>query len=165
MSKKVGIVFFSKDGSTKVLANLLAKKHDGEVIELIEKSKRNKMLSFIIKGYQASKKKEVELVGESYKKIDEFDKIYLCTPIWANNGTPAINAFLNNVDLSGKQIVILTVKGYTPTEKIKKCHDYLEKIVADKNGKVVSSIDVHGASIGKTATIEHIEEQITAFDI
>jgi len=34
MDKEIGIVYYSKDGSTRLLAQLLREKHGGKIIEL-----------------------------------------------------------------------------------------------------------------------------------
>ncbi|MFZ7121201.1 MAG: flavodoxin family protein [Eubacteriaceae bacterium] len=162
MSNNIGIVFFSKDGSTKVLANILAIKNKAKILELIEKNKKSNMIT---RSINATRKKSVELVDEPHKNINNFNKLYLCTPIWASNGTPAMNAFINNSDFDGKEIVIITVKGFSPSNMLQKTHKYLSDLVESRNGKVVKCVDIHGAGIGKTASDKHIKEQIENLNI
>jgi hypothetical protein len=159
MSSDIGVVYFSKDGSTKVLANLLVSKYDAEIIELVEKSKLN-MLGKVVK---AVRKKSVDLKGEPYNKIDGFTKLYLCTPIWASNGTPAMNAFIEKADFTGKDVTIVTVKGYP--KSVEATHAYLTTSVANSKGKVTNCYDVRGAAMGKTVSKEELQKQLDSLDI
>jgi flavodoxin len=159
MSNEVGVVFFSKDGSTKVLASLLGSKYDAEIVELVEKSKTN-MFGKVVK---AVRKKSVALKGEPYNKIDGFEKLYLCTPIWASNGTPAMNAFIEKADFTGKDVMIVTVKGYP--KSVEATHAYLTSSVAKSKGKVSNCYDVRGVAIGKTATKESLQKQLDSLNI
>jgi len=162
MSKNTGIVYFSRDGSTRVLAELLGKKYDADVIELTEKGKKS---GFFKGASKASKKQSIELEGQPYNKIDSYTKLYLCTPIWAFNGTPAMNAFIDNADFTDKEIAIVTVKGFAPDGAMGKTHTFLTESVEKKNGKVSACFDVHGAMIGKAASEAHIMEQINTYGI
>lgn len=157
MSKGTGVIYFSRDGSTRVLAEILGKKHNADVIELIEKGKKS---GFFKGASKASKKQSIELEGEPFNKINSYTKLYLCTPIWAFNGTPAMNAFIENADMSNKEIVIVTVKGFAPDGSMGKAHAFLTESVTKRGGKVIDCLEVHGAAIGKTASVDHMEEQI-----
>ena len=157
MSNKTGVIYFSKDGSTKLLAALLAEKHSAETIELKVKDYKSNM---IMDSVQATGKKSAELEDKPYDNIAGYDKIYLCTPIWASNGTPAMNAFIENADFTDKEVVIITVKAFMPTGMLKGTHEYLANNVMNNNGKVIDCFDVHGAVMGKTASAAHIKDQI-----
>lgn len=162
MSNRTGIVYFSKDGSTKILANILAKKYDAKVIELIEMEKK---AGIIVNSIRATKKKSVTLVGDPSQDINDLTKLFLCTPIWASNGTPAMNSFIENTDFDSKEVVIITVKAFTPSNKLKKVYKYLSDLVVSKSGNVVECFDIHGAGVGKTANSSHILEQIDNLNI
>lgn len=162
MSKDTGIIYFSRDGSTRVLAKLLGEKHDADIIELTEKGKKS---GFFKGASKATKKLTVELEGEPYNNIASYKKLYLCTPIWAFNGTPAMNAFIENADFADKEITIITVKGFAPDGAMGKTQAFLTESVEKKNGKVAKCLEVHGAAIGKTASEEHIAEQMEKLGI
>ena len=162
MSKDTGVIYFSRDGSTRVLAEMLGKKYDADVIELTESGKKS---GFFQGASKANKKQSVELTGEPYNKIDTFKKLYLCTPIWAFNGTPAMNAFIENADFTDKEIVVITVKGFAPDGALGKTHTFLTDSVEKKNGTVSACYDVHGAMIGKAASEAHMKEQIDKLKI
>lgn len=162
MSKDTGVIYFSRDGSTRVLAKLLGEKYEADVIELTEKGKKS---GFFKGASKASKKQGIELEGEPFNKIEDYKKLYLCTPIWAFNGTPAMNSFIDKADFTDKEITIITVKGFAPDGAMGKTHAFLTESVEKKNGKVIKCLEVFGAKIGKTAGEEAMAEQITKLDI
>jgi len=69
-----------------------------------------------------------------------------------------MNGFIKSTGFTDKTVVIATVRGFSkpPT----KAHKYLSDLVESKNGKVVKILDIHGASVEKTASEGHIKNQI-----
>ena len=141
-----GIVYYSKNGNTKILAELLAEKYDGKIINLEEKEKRKGILGFLKSGFQASKRKQSKLINTPWDEISNFDKLYICTPIWAGNITPAMNTFMANADLTNKEIIIVTVMADPKLNGVEKSHKYLSDLVAEKGGSVIKCIGLNGTS-------------------
>jgi len=160
MEKKIAVVYFSKDGSTEQLAKVLQKRKDADVIRLIEANPKGNLLT---RGWRASKRMGCKLVGTPEVEAEEYESLILCTPIWAFNGTPAMTEFINNSDFKGKDIDIVTVKGYP--DSVEKIHKYLKGQVESKNGVVKNCYDVTGAGIGKTVSLEDVEKQVETLDI
>lgn len=154
------IIYYSKDGSTRVLAQILKKQTEGKVIELIEQKNRKGVGGFIKSGYEAIKQKSSKLINEPWNEINEYTEIYLCTPIWANNGTPAINTFLDYGDLAGKEVTIFTLMADPKLAGVEKTHEHLTKRVKEKGGRVKKCVALHGASLGKCADEEHLMNQL-----
>jgi len=160
MEKKIAVVYFSKDGSTEQLAKVLQKRKDADVIRLIEANPKGNLFT---RGWRASKRKGCKLIGTPEVEADRYESLILCTPIWAFNGTPAMMEFIKNSDFKGKDIDIVTVKGYP--DSVEKIHKYLKELVESKNGAVKNCFDVTGAGIGKTASLEDVEKQVSTLDI
>ncbi|MDC7220754.1 MAG: hypothetical protein PQJ59_12540 [Spirochaetales bacterium] len=154
---KRAIVFFSRDGSTRIAAEILGEKLEGTLIELIPRKKRG----FIRSAYGAIKKKNIPLEGAPEQEIVSYDQILLGTPVWASNGTPAINTFLERADFSGKEVSIFTVQADPEREGSREIHDYLAAKIREKGGKEpIKRYAFHGARPGKTSPRSHLEEQI-----
>jgi len=128
MSKNV-IVFYSKDNNTRTAAKLVSERIEAQIVELIETKKGN----FI----QALRKKGSKLQGNPWDEIKDADSIILMFPIWASNGVPAMNAFLDHADFMGKKVSIITLQQFEDLRNSGKVHDYVQKRVEDKGGKVV----------------------------
>lgn len=128
MSKNV-IVFYSKDNNTRTAAKLVAEKIEAPIVELIETKKGN----FI----QALRKKGSSLQGNPWDEIKDAESVYLMFPIWASNGVPAMNAFLEHADFQGKTVSIITLQQFEDLRNSDKVHAYVQKCVEEKGGKVV----------------------------
>jgi len=154
-----GIVFYSKNGNTEIVAELLNEKYDGMIIKLEETCKRRGFFGFLKSGFQAVRKKQSKLVGEPWSKAADCSKLYLCTPIWAGNAVPAMNTFLANTDFSGKEVTIVTVMADPKLEGAQKVHEYLSQIVKEKGGSVEKCIGINGSSPFEKGDKNHIKRQ------
>jgi len=155
----VGIVYYSKNGNTEILAELIKEKYDGKIVKLEEKGKRRGPFGFIRSGYQASTRKQSKLVNTPWDEIHEFDKLYLCTPIWAGNPTPAMNTFMAYADLTNKEVVIATLMADPKLNGIEKAHGYLSDLVKEKGGTVVKCVGLNGTSPSQKGEKNHIKRQ------
>ena len=120
-------------------------------------------MNFFTKSIRAFLKKGTELKGTPYTEAKSYDELYLCTPIWALNGTPAMISFINNVDFTDKSIKILTVRGFP--DSVSGTHKYLSNKIKSRNGNVIATYDIKGAPIGKTTTLSNIQDQIKKLKI
>lgn len=155
------VVFFSRNGSTRGAAALLASRLDAEMIEL----KPLKKTGFLRSGYMAAKKKGTELVGDPWQACEDKDLLILGTPVWAGNGTPAINSFLDKADLKGKKIYLFTLQADPRMEKAPAIHAYLSSRVEAAGGVVSGTVALHGASPGKTADEAQYKEKVDNWEI
>lgn len=137
------IVFYSKDGNTKAGAVMLSEKIGAPCIELKEVKKGN----FI----QALFKKSTQLIGNPWTEIAKYQRIYLMFPIWASNGVPAMNAFLEKAELKGKEVVIITFQQFEDLRNSDKVHQYVSDLVINNEGKVIDKIALIGGKMNQFA--------------
>ncbi|HSW35318.1 MAG TPA: hypothetical protein VLH18_01805, partial [Candidatus Limnocylindrales bacterium] len=144
---------------TKTGAEFIAAKLDAELIELVETEERGGITGFLKSGYQAASKKKSELKGEPWKQIERHTKLYLLTPIWAGNGTPAMSAFLDKADFTGKEVIVATFQYDQKGSGSAKVHAYMKEKIESGGGKYLKGIALHGAPPGKFAGMEYIQMQ------
>lgn len=142
----IGIVYYSKNGNTEIAAELLAQKYKGRIFILEEKYRRKGLFGFIKSGFQAATKKQSVLLNTPWNELKEYDRLYLCTPIWAGSITPAMNTFVANSDLTDKEITIVTVMADPKLKGVEKAHEYLSDLVKKKGGTVVKCVGLSGSS-------------------
>lgn len=156
MGKSI-IVFFSKDGNTRLGATLLNGKLNGTVLELKEARKGNFL--------QALFKKGTPLVGSPWLEIADARQIYLMLPIWASNGVPAMNTFLEHADFTDKEVCIITFQQFTDLRGSENVHKHLSDLVAKKHGIVRAAYALIGGKMGLCASEQMIAEQIEKVQI
>lgn len=154
------VVYFSKSNNTRTGAEFLAEKISADMIELTEKKDRKGFYGFIKSGFQAVTKKSSDLTGDPWDLISGFPEIYLMTPIWAGNGTPAMNRFINKADFSGKKVVLITFQADIKKESSAKVHNYYKSKIEERGGNSFEAIALHSTLPGKYAGKEYIHTQL-----
>ncbi|MCD6140431.1 MAG: flavodoxin family protein [Thermococcus sp.] len=89
---KTLVVFYSRSGTTKRVAQEVAKALNADIDELIDKKSRKGILGFLRAGYDATRGKTTEIEFE--KDPYDYDLVIVGTPIWNSRVTPAIRTYL-----------------------------------------------------------------------
>ncbi len=89
---KTLVVFYSRSGTTKRVAQEVAKALNADIDELIDKKSRKGVLGFLRAGYDATRGKTTEIEFE--KDPYDYDLVIVGTPIWNGRVTPAIRTYL-----------------------------------------------------------------------
>jgi hypothetical protein len=155
------IVFFSKSGNTRFAAQELAKRLDAEAVELKERGARKGIFGFLSGGFQSVSGKASELTDSPWNELSGHDTVYLMTPIWAGNTTPAMNGFLVKADLRGKTVHGITFQADPDGRGSEKAHDHMKRRIQDRGGTPGNFYALHSANPGKFAGPEKLLEQIS----
>ena len=108
-NKHILIVYFSHKGNTQKLANYIHKKVGGNIVEiqmLSPYSTDNKSCED-----QVLKEQEDDYRPDIKTKVDDiesYDVILIGSPIWWFEVAPPVKTFLENVNLSGKEVGLFT---------------------------------------------------------
>lgn len=90
---KTLVVFYSRDGHTKKVAEDIAKILNADIDEIIDAKSRKGVIGWIIAGKDAMRKKPTEI---GFKKSpSEYDLVLIGTPVWAFTMTPAVRTYLS----------------------------------------------------------------------
>ena len=147
--KKI-VAFYSKDGNCKALAKALSDKYDCELLEIEEaKTRKNNFLGFMKCGRQAFFNKKSKLAIDVKEKFLPYDEITLVSPVWAGTTTPAINAVLHGIDLTGKKITLFACQADPDLTALKKIKAKFKKILLENGGIYEKCYCVQGSNPGK----------------
>lgn len=157
---KTAVVYYSLDGSTREAAHIIAQKLGADVFELEEVKKRSgKPLSFMAAAVGALTGKKSRLKENPAVKMDNYERVFIGSPIWASRTVPALNTFLGALKAAEKDIVIFTMQAdpnLVALAGVQKLAARLEQ----RGAKVSKVLRIHGESPGKTASKDHLAEQI-----
>ncbi len=106
---KTAIVYYSMHGNIRYVAKKVADELGADLIELVPKKAYpdKGMIKFIWGGSAVTFKKKPDL--EPYKfNASDYEMVILATPVWASSFTPPLRTFLDNNDLTGKKIAVIT---------------------------------------------------------
>ncbi|UCD00731.1 MAG: flavodoxin family protein [Promethearchaeota archaeon] len=105
------IVFYSRTGNTKNIAELITNSLNCEYEEIFDTKKRTGfIIGFIKSGYAATRKKLTTL-KEIQKNPELYDLIILGTPIWNKRMTPAIRTYITNNLSKFKNVAFFCTEG------------------------------------------------------
>lgn len=109
---KTLIIYYSLNGNTKKIAEMLQQETDAtlEEIKTIE-SYIGDYETIVEQGHKEVKNGFMPEIQELSVDLSEYDIIILGTPVWWYTFAPAVKTFLNQYDLSGKHIYPFATNG------------------------------------------------------
>jgi hypothetical protein len=147
MDKSMAVVYFSRDGSTRITAETIARRLGANLVELKEtKPRRN----FLLSGFRASSKRHLTPAGDPWGDTSEARTLIIGAPIWAGNGNPLVNGFLDKADLKGKKVYLFTVQADPGRRRSDEVLAHYTGMVEKAGGAVAGTLALPGASPGKT---------------
>lgn len=112
MKIKALVVYFSRSGNTKEIANQIKNITNADLFEIVP-------LEAYPEEYQAIAKQAKKEISEGYrptlkgklKNIQDYDTIYIGSPCWWSTIAPPVATFLSEYDLSDKTIIPFMTHG------------------------------------------------------
>lgn len=106
------IIFYSYSNNTRKIAEKIHEKYGYDMVEI-------KTAEEYSTDYQKVVDSEEKLVPLDYQpdiqeinvKLDNYDQIILCTPVWWYSVASPVNTFLHNYSLKGKTIIPVATNG------------------------------------------------------
>jgi flavodoxin len=92
---KTLIVYYSRDGNTRKVAQQLVKLLKADLEEIIDRKNRSGLIGLITGSIDAALKKLTE-IGKTKYNPEKYDLTVVGTPIWASTMTPTIRTYLTN---------------------------------------------------------------------
>ena len=97
------VIYYSRSGNTKFVAQKISEKIGADIEEVIDKKNRRGWIGWLTAGRDATQGKETQ-IEETRFLPNNYDLIVLGTPIWNGMPTPALRTYLRKNDLSRKKV-------------------------------------------------------------
>jgi flavodoxin len=114
---KALVVYYTRSGTTRFAAEIICKQFDCDIEEIIDLKKRNGFLGFMRSGYDAVREKETK-IQEARSSPQDYDIIFIGTPIWGGKMTPAIRTYLKHNDFCNKKLAFFCTMGGSENDTI-----------------------------------------------
>ena len=104
--KKTLVVYFSHTGNTRTMAEMIQKKTNGDIFEIVTVDKYPDDYDTVVA--QAKKEQEANFrpkLKTTFEKITEYDVVFVGSPSWWGTFSMAVMTFLESVDLAGKTVI------------------------------------------------------------
>jgi flavodoxin len=101
------VVFYSLEGNTRLLADAIADAADAKILELKPKKgiRVGGFLKIIVGVFQVMFRRKPKVLPLE-KNPEDYDLLFIGTPVWAGTFTPAIRTFFSDVNLNDKKIAL-----------------------------------------------------------
>ncbi|XES78005.1 MAG: flavodoxin family protein [Candidatus Bathyarchaeia archaeon] len=103
------VVYYSRTGNTKFIAETIAAQLCADLCEVTDKTKRDGKLTYLTGGFASLREKPTEI--EVSKPVGVYDLVVVGSPVWAGKIAPAIRTFLKTTDLSQKLVALFVTLG------------------------------------------------------
>ncbi len=114
---KTLVVYYSKSGNTRRVAQEIAKGLGAETEEIVEVGvKRTGILGFLRAGRGGMMRKKSRIETPK-KRPGDFDLVFVGSPVWGWNLAPAVRSYLAAVDLGQKPMALFCTMGSNGEKK------------------------------------------------
>jgi flavodoxin len=150
------VIYYSLTGNTKFIAEIIVRTIKADLLEVKPKKdlKKNGGMKYFWGGMQVVMKSKPKLLPLE-KNPNEYDIIFIGTPVWSWSFTPAMRSFFSEVELKGKKIAVFASHSGGLGSS-------LEKMEAElKNNKIIGKKDFLEpltGKVGKRSTEDEIIE-------
>ena len=99
------IIYYSQGGKTDLVAKTLAKELNADLVRIHDLKNREGFKNRIFASINAFRETKTDIIPA---KVDlkGYDTVYIGTPTWAGNPTPAILTIVDRCDLRAKDVVL-----------------------------------------------------------
>lgn len=119
--KKVLVAYFSATGTTKGIAEEIAKNTDGDLYEI---TPARPYTAADLDWTDSTSRSSREMhnpdfrpeITDSLPDMAGYDVVFLGFPIWWGVAPTAVNTFIEKTDLSGKPVVVFATSGGSPVK-------------------------------------------------
>ncbi len=106
------VIYYSFEGNTKLMAESIAKAADAELLQLKPKKEiKSKGFMKYVWGGKAAMMKEKPKLLPLDKNQEDYDLIFIGTPVWAWSCAPPMNSFLFSYPIVDKKIALFCCHG------------------------------------------------------
>lgn len=145
--KKVLIAYFSLSGNTKSVAEKIKSVTDGDLFEISPVKPYPSDYNTVVNLAKTEKQNDVRPELISNGNVEEYDIVFVGTPVWWYTMAAPVKSFLANSDFSAKTIVPFCTHGgggasttYSDMQKIASCATLTEGYTSYENTARVEDV-------------------------
>lgn len=157
---KIGIVYYSRTGNTRQVANILQEKFKEKKaeVDLIE-IEHEKKPGFFKAGRSAMKQQELPILNADFD-MEKYNLVVIGSPTWAGHPTPFVKTFLEKAkNMKGKNVAVFGT-GMSPIGVRQQFMELMKNDVAQAGA---TSIDAFLAINFKRGQLTDGQQNIDAF--
>jgi flavodoxin len=122
MSKKL-VIYYSLTGKTELVAKAIAKTTNADL----------------------------KKIGATRQEIDNYDLIFVGSPVWALNPTPAISTFISKTNFANKKVVLFVTMGRIGGRNAIRV---MSNKIKSKGGEIIGTFAIRTLGVGDNKIVE-----------
>ena len=152
LNNRILVVYYSFEGNTRFIAEAIAKELSADIQELkpVKDLKSRGFGKYVWGGRQVVTKKKPELMPLE-KRPEDYDVIFIGTPVWAYTFAPALRTFFASHKLEGKKVALFMCHGGGPKEAMAKMEAQVPDCVVLGKLDLMNALDEEPEQKKKTA--------------
>ncbi|MFQ3675070.1 MAG: hypothetical protein SNJ64_00830, partial [Endomicrobiia bacterium] len=111
------VLFYTRSGTTKVVATKIAEILNCDIEEVVDCKNRDGILGWLSSGRDAFRK-YLTTIKPIAKDLSSYEHIIIGTPVWAGNVTPAIRTVVKNYCDKFNKVTFFCTMGITGDKKV-----------------------------------------------
>jgi flavodoxin len=151
---KVLVVYYSREGHTKKVAEALAKRFGADIEGLVDLKKRVGLLEFVAAGKDATTH-QLTRIAPVKADVNVYDVILIGTPSWFSNVSPAVRTFVSQHKFDGKKVGVF---GTAHMSGVENCMKDLAELAAPGKGADVPKLPLVHKDLTDDILPKKIEE-------
>lgn len=118
------VVYYSLGGSTQLIASIISQKIDVDILEIksAREIPKKGFMKYFLGGKSVIFKEKPRLLNDKID-LDEYDTIFIGTPVWAGSYSSPIASFISKNSVKGKNIALFACHSGGGADK---CFERLE---------------------------------------
>lgn len=142
---KSAVIYYSRTGKTRYVAKQIEEMTDATDIEIKDLENRSGINAYINCVLDIFNRR-ITHIKPGHIDISEYDKVYVGTPVWGSNVTPAIFEIINRTDFKCKDVI--TFVTFKSSGEIKSL-DILNNLIRQKGGNIVKSFAIRSDDVNE----------------
>jgi flavodoxin len=109
---KTLVIYYSLEGNTRLIAETIAETVKGDLLELKtqQELKAKGLMKYFWGGRQVITKQTPQLINFD-KNINDYDLLFIGTPVWAWSYAPALNSLFTDHNIVDRKIALFACHG------------------------------------------------------
>lgn len=155
------IIYYSKSGMTKIVAQTLAKNIGADILEIVDLKERNSISSKLTASFDAFRENKTKILPNNIDLTD-YDVVYIGTPVWAGKPAPAITTIIDKLLLRGKDVILFSTMSSSGGDTT---NERMAQKVKMRGGRTVESFTLKTKDKTTADIVKSTEVLINSLDL
>jgi flavodoxin len=156
-NKKIIVVYYTRTGTTKKVAEAIADYLKCEIEEIIDTKNRKGIFGWLRSGADATKER-LAVIKDIKHNPASYDMVIMGTPVWGSNLTPAIRTYITQNKEKLKNVAFFCTAGGTGEKALENLEIFIGR-------KPVFSFGVRAREVKKGEYTQKLKEVLDKIKI